>query len=345
MKSQSWNEKSGVCCPIRSIRKAADMTGRKRPAGFTLIELLVVISIIALLITLLLPALQRAKDAAEQVICASNLRQIGVAMQEYANEFGNFPVTNDNMLPMGGFRTSTKTNNIAQWGFALLYNGSFGVVNNKMVNVQPGILTPNAKGIAILFSTQPGVISQPNQITPSFYDPTTGLLDDWDFSSGYCYWVDRGTADAPAGSNFPVDYSEAYDMRVEELAGTRLPNYATWLFYNNYDTTHMPAENPQSPPGALLASDVTLISAIGGVSPTDPATYMGAMETWGQGANGQGSPYAPASNHVDRPNNNYLPDGVHELYNEGAVVWQPMSQVKVRTMEKIQTGSGYYFAW
>ncbi len=334
------------CCRVRE--NASTPVGRPKGAtkGFTLIELLVVISIIALLIALLLPALARAKGDAEQIVCASNLRQIGVALQEYSNEYGNYPVTNDNMLPFGGFRTSVGGGNfVAQWGFALLYNESFGVVNNQMVNVRPGILTPNAKGLSILFSTQPGVISQPNQIKPSFYDPHSGLLDRWDFYAGYCYWVDRGTANAPPGSNFPVGYSEAYDMRVRELAGIRLPNYSTWSFYNNTDTEHMPAENPQSNPGAILASDVALISAAGGVSPTDPGTYLGAFATWGQGAGGQGSAYAPASNHVDTPNNNYLPDGVHELYNEGAVVWQPMSQVKVRTMEKISYGSGFYFAW
>ncbi len=332
-------EKAGYTMNMRSWGRDRGTT-----KGFTLIELLVVISIIALLISLLLPALARAKYLALQIQCASNLRQIGTALQEYANEFGNFPVTNDDMLPFGGFRTATLRNNVAQWGFSLLYNGSFGVVNNQMVNVRPGILTPDAKGISILFSTQPGVISQPNQILPSFYDQTTGLLDRWDFYSGYCYWVDRGIADAPPGSNFPVGYSEAYDMRVQELAGVRQPNYATWSFYNNNDTSHMPAENPQSNPGAILASDVTLISTVG-VSPDYPGTYMGAMETWGQSAGGQGSAYAPASNHVDTPNNKYLPDGVHELYNEGAVVWVPMSQVKVRTMEKISYGSGFYFAW
>ena len=112
-----------VCCYSNSTR-----TAPRRQRGFTLIELLVTIAIIAVLIALLLPAVQQAREAARRSQCKNNLKQIGLAIQNYYDVYSRLPI---GVQRMGGASPVAVTVSGYTWFRRILPYIEQGAIYNK----------------------------------------------------------------------------------------------------------------------------------------------------------------------------------------------------------------------
>jgi prepilin-type N-terminal cleavage/methylation domain-containing protein len=126
--------------------------------GFTLIELLVVIAIIAILIALLLPAVQQAREAARRTQCRNNLKQIGLALHNYHDNFLQYPnshyagingnaATSDTALPGSWRGFSAQAMILPYIDQAPLYNG---LDFNVRVDIAPNWPPANASYLGIM---------------------------------------------------------------------------------------------------------------------------------------------------------------------------------------------------
>jgi prepilin-type N-terminal cleavage/methylation domain-containing protein/prepilin-type processing-associated H-X9-DG protein len=160
----------------------------RRSPAFTLIELLVVIAIIAILIGLLLPAVQKIRDAAARLQCQNNLKQIGLAAQNYAGDYNSaLPpsmITNSYtttgwglfLLPYIEQAPLYSQYNVGATFFAIDPNGAFNnqAVSNTFIKVYncPSAPTPTVYNYTFNY---PGYGTVSWQAAPSDYSPVAGV--------------------------------------------------------------------------------------------------------------------------------------------------------------------------
>jgi prepilin-type N-terminal cleavage/methylation domain-containing protein/prepilin-type processing-associated H-X9-DG protein len=205
--------------------------------GFTLIELLVVIVIIAVLIGLILPAVLAARQAANRMVCANNLKNLGLALHHYHEAYDTFPPGAEG--PVGGLPQYDLVKNhglashllpyLEQKVLADQYNWSVSwcdAPNQTVVNTQLGIFQcPSAQANRIDDGSLPTVTPPP----PEQFDGTAACGDYAGSSVVDAGLVNRGIVDSLRGPRddrghyegiFPPNHSRRISSIVDGLSNT-----------------------------------------------------------------------------------------------------------------------------
>jgi prepilin-type N-terminal cleavage/methylation domain-containing protein/prepilin-type processing-associated H-X9-DG protein len=182
-----------------------------RHKGFTLVELLVVIGIIALLISILLPSLNRARETANRVKCASNLRQIGQAILLYANE-------NKQQYPRTPYVTTGAP--VPTWGTGNSVAGTPDPFTGPPT-VHPESDNDVSAALFLLLRTQ--------DITPEVFVCPSSNAEKWDFTGGantaqnFVNWADNTVLKKTLSYSYENPYPNTASIANGWKLNTSLP--------------------------------------------------------------------------------------------------------------------------
>lgn len=199
-------------------------------AGFTLVELLVVISIIALLIALLLPALAKAKQVANSIVCSSNIREMVTAVMEYQDSNSEQLAPNYGfnawMVPLAPYLTNSGTNQSTTTGYQI----NFQKLETTLVCPSTTPLTEANMNGSTNFV---GGVTTPWywQAASPFYDNQYALNQVEYCQSSYCFngWLwNLGTVPSPS-QNPPA---QCWPNNITSVPTTLVPVFGDGLWLN-----------------------------------------------------------------------------------------------------------------
>jgi prepilin-type N-terminal cleavage/methylation domain-containing protein/prepilin-type processing-associated H-X9-DG protein len=242
----------------------------RRTVGFTLVELLVVIAIIGILIALLLPAVQAAREAARRSSCSNNLKQIGIAILNYADAHKTLPYASTYCYTGGSCMQGST------WAAFILpfieESSAYGLFNFKAPMNDPSnqiavttvvntYLCPSDPGSAtpILPNRQPGynnpvsvlALSYPVSMGPTHPDACPFCANPNPASDNYCCQGFNFGAQQPAGNGVGMFMRYPRSIALREvtdglsrtfMAGETIPSHCSWngaydTNFNSYPTT------------------------------------------------------------------------------------------------------------